>query len=273
VLGYLDVHSLAQYGQVNVQAKKNNEDIKYLRARALGYESSNRNGAGVYLKELFNEVRLLCGGLDDSYCEDHSLNIPLIPKKYISYKKNKKNDVNYEQTLGNLVSLTDLELFHIFGDNFKMHCFSGGYDNADESSTSSDKIKFYNCLSKIKNKSNNRHDEKTKAIGSEALRLAVKFNETNIVKLLLEHNADANCPCSTNNPYDRSIPKTNFPIHLASTGYYNESTPKVKIVKLLLDHGVNINVRDADGKTALTLAKESGMQEVAELLSQRGAME
>jgi len=41
----------------------------------------------------------------------------------------------------------------------------------------------------------------------------------------------------------------------------------LSIVKLLLDYGANINVKDHDGKSAQDLAKESNYNEILNLLN------
>ena len=45
----------------------------------------------------------------------------------------------------------------------------------------------------------------------------------------------------------------------------------IDVVKLLLDHGAQINAKSDDGTTALKLATNNGKTDVAALLRERGA--
>ena len=45
----------------------------------------------------------------------------------------------------------------------------------------------------------------------------------------------------------------------------------IEIVKLLLDHGADINAKDKDGKTALDLARENNKEKIVEYLKQAKA--
>ena len=80
-----------------------------------------------------------------------------------------------------------------------------------------------------------------------------------VARLLLERSADVNSQC-----YDRSTP-----LHLAS---YNG---KLEIARLLLDRGADVNAESSDGETSLHSVSCSKHEEadirVAELLLERGA--
>jgi len=45
------------------------------------------------------------------------------------------------------------------------------------------------------------------------------------------------------------------------------------VVALLIDKGADVNAKDRDGKTPLSLAQEKGHNEIIELLKKRGAKE
>jgi ankyrin repeat protein len=44
-----------------------------------------------------------------------------------------------------------------------------------------------------------------------------------------------------------------------------------KVAQLLLEHGADVSLRDSDGKTALSFAKDAGHDEIARLLEGAGA--
>jgi ankyrin repeat protein len=48
---------------------------------------------------------------------------------------------------------------------------------------------------------------------------------------------------------------------------------QVDVVKVLLQAGADVNVRALDGRTALTLAKQSGHTELVSILEKAGAIE
>ena len=87
------------------------------------------------------------------------------------------------------------------------------------------------------------------------LHLAVIANEENLVKLLLQRDADVN----------RGDIYGSSPLHLA-TCLGNKS-----IVELLLEHNADINKYNNEGWTALHLASEAGKVEIVDLLIQHQA--
>lgn len=57
------------------------------------------------------------------------------------------------------------------------------------------------------------------------------------------------------------------PLHKA-VFYYSE-----RVVKLLVDSGANINVRDYEGRTPLAVARKQGFDRMIEILLKHGARE
>ena len=88
------------------------------------------------------------------------------------------------------------------------------------------------------------------------LGLAIKKNNVEIVKLLLDFGARTNCLFD-----ERMI----TPIMFAS--YYGSSA----IVQLLLDYKADVNSKTIDGETALMIASENGYSQVVQLLLDNGA--
>jgi len=74
---------------------------------------------------------------------------------------------------------------------------------------------------------------------------------------LLEHGADPNIPCGREHENC---------LHVAA-----RRGQDVSIVRLLLDHGADIDARRGDGSTAWLLARRGGSEAVAELLERAGA--
>ena len=91
--------------------------------------------------------------------------------------------------------------------------------------------------------------------GYTAMHVAAKEGNTDILSLLLEHDADVD----SRNMFDET------PLHRAS------DYGKLDIGQRLLDHGADINARDEDGYTPLFQAALGGHVEFAQMLIERGA--
>jgi Ankyrin repeats (3 copies) len=89
------------------------------------------------------------------------------------------------------------------------------------------------------------------------LHVASSRGHTEVVRLLLRHNADLNVGCTSHYNWT--------PLHFASWNGHP------KVVQLLLEHGVNINAQSTSLSTPLKFASESGHLEVVRLLLRKGA--
>ena len=96
------------------------------------------------------------------------------------------------------------------------------------------------------------------ANGDTPLYCATECGHLEITRILLECRAEAN---SQNN-------RGRTPLHEASKGRMQGS---LDIVRLLLDHGADMQVHDISGQTASELAHEYGAHEIVKLLSQHTA--
>lgn len=99
--------------------------------------------------------------------------------------------------------------------------------------------------------------------GCTALIMAVTASNEAIVRLLLDHGADANARTTR----DRRTAL----IHTASN-HYSPASTKVEIMELLLTHGADVNTKSKDRKTALLMAiSRSTRPEAVQLLLNHGA--
>ncbi|XP_030375768.1 ankyrin repeat and KH domain-containing protein mask isoform X4 [Scaptodrosophila lebanonensis] len=90
---------------------------------------------------------------------------------------------------------------------------------------------------------------------STPLMEAASAGHLDIVKLLLNHNADVNAHCATGNT----------PLMFACAGGH------VDVVKVLLKHGANVEEQNENGHTPLMEAASAGHVEVAKVLLEHGA--
>ncbi len=91
--------------------------------------------------------------------------------------------------------------------------------------------------------------------GFTALTGAVNSRHTRIVDLLLQHGAEVN------HVYEGTLTPL---VNAVANGDAN-------LVRVLLDHGADPNLGAYEGKSALDLAMEKGLKEIADALRQRGA--
>ena len=91
--------------------------------------------------------------------------------------------------------------------------------------------------------------------GTGALAAAARDGKTDLLETLLKHGADVNCVIQDTTP-DR----TWCPLHEAVEGGHR------RIVEVLLASGVDSDILDNKGRTAMMIAKEKGDVEIIELL-------
>ena len=122
-------------------------------------------------------------------------------------------------------------------------------------------------------------------VGATPLWLAARFSEPNVMRLLVKHGADplfvhnADYTVGENNPVRRREALT---VLMAATGM-GGGTPWVRpdrgerealtleAVKLAIELGVDVNVANTDGRTALDAAEALGDDAVVDLLVEKGA--
>ena len=93
-------------------------------------------------------------------------------------------------------------------------------------------------------------------VGMTALHHATEFNQTDVIKCLLNEGDDVN---------RQTRLSESTPLHLAAR--YN----KTEAVQLLLDNGADINLRNADNKTPLDVAPKGSELESLLLQLQQSA--
>jgi ankyrin repeat protein len=132
--------------------------------------------------------------------------------------------------------------------------------------------------------------------GSTPLLLASEFGHPDVVQLLLDknadlylHDADGDTPlhCAAiggqlevarillklNVEVNSRNVKGSTPLHLASMGSWGRPEGSAVVVRLLLEYGADVQVRDLNGKTASEVARGPEQEEIVRLLSQRAAAE
>ena len=96
--------------------------------------------------------------------------------------------------------------------------------------------------------------------GDTSLHCAAFGGHLEVSRILLKHNAEVN---SLNNG-------GSTPLHRASEGWwFGEGNPGV--VRLLLDHGADLQVRNLSGKIASEVAGGPRQQKIVQLLSRHAA--
>lgn len=113
----------------------------------------------------------------------------------------------------------------------------------------------------------------TDANGMTALMAACASGQAATVRLLLEHGADIRLkdkPRTIAGDTSRGV--SDVPVEgLCALQYAFEMNENTEIMRLLLDHHADINVRDENGATLLIAAAGQGEAEKARLLISRGA--
>jgi ankyrin repeat protein len=113
-----------------------------------------------------------------------------------------------------------------------------------------------------------RHLDRLSSTGTpwNALQCAVGHRNVAAVEVLLRHGADPNLAVPSWTTAGVTTPVGRRPLHLAAA----ESCRR--IARLLLDQGADVNARDGEGETALTIATRHRYgHKLAELLLARGA--
>ena len=101
--------------------------------------------------------------------------------------------------------------------------------------------------------------------GITAFHVAAEIGRTEVMEVLLEKLSKTEIKADINlQPSSRHSPQWNDTTALAIAA----RNGSIGIVRLLLLHGADINIKDGNGKTALQLAHEQGHAEVAEMLEQ-----
>lgn len=266
VTKHLGVSDISAFAKLNRHGKDHAATAILKRAKELGYDGQDETQAAEYLKSLFKEVEKL-----SSY--------GIIPKKYLSYKEKTffREKFDSENILKNLENLTNEDVFTLFANN---KIYSPSFQ------------KFRKLISSKKNwkKPSNVTSEPAKRKGSEALFLASKNNEKNVLELLLQQGADPNI---------RDKYK-NLPIHFAAqngsaeivemlikkgtsvnelgagnitplafacgAGDRRRHKPNVKVVEVLLKYGADPDIPVMGGANPLKLAKDNKLTEIVQIL-------
>ena len=105
-------------------------------------------------------------------------------------------------------------------------------------------------------------DVNTRRMGNYTpLHVACCFGKPEIVRLLLDHGADANVETE----YGMKL------LHQVSFGFCESQEDGVRVAELLLEHDADVNIQDNDHLTPLHIASRHGKLEIVRLLLDRGA--
>ena len=131
-----------------------------------------------------------------------------------------------------------------------------------------------NNVETVKSLLNNGVDVNAKNhLGTTALMSAASSGQTNMVEFLLDRGADINAKdiggdtALTYSGQPQIDPTTGLPKTFTS----DDEIIEVKICKLLLDKGADINAKDSEGMTALMYAASSGQTNMVEFFLDKGA--
>lgn len=251
ILEELSLEELMRFSQANRTAH-HQADIALLHiAKKCGYEGLDLSEAASHLKELIKELEI----------------VPL-PREFLVLRKGNK-EVDGLKTLEKFRREKDFSnlLFCLFDQEGAPHISN-----------------FKKVMALFQKWPVTSMDQPKIAIS--ALLKCCETGDIDVVTLLLKHGANPNGTLTNSGtPLSRAIDynhiemvkillksgaKIDFSsLAFASGGYHR--TPSVELLKMLLDHGANANLRNFEGNTPLHFAVKTANKEIVSLLIANGA--
>ena len=106
---------------------------------------------------------------------------------------------------------------------------------------------------------------------------AAQDGHCEIIRLLLEHGANVNQKVRDDLVYvseeEDDLAETSVFVKGWTALFFAAWAGEADAVRLLIDGGADVNIRDTAGETALSMAVKEGHKEVATMLRQHGAKE